>query len=986
MSCRTLATLGAAVVALATLGAAPASAAFGIKAFDVQIAADPPADPKSTTTYAEGGNYSQAAGHPYAVVTHVAWNSHPDPIEDPNFNGLLVPEGDVRDTQVDLPPGMVGNPTAVEGCTAAQLFGLDPIGSTECPTGSQVGVVHIDVNFSAIPEWRSTFTYPLFNIEAPSGLPARFGFKVYNTPVLFDAALRQDGSYGITVGPRNAPQALRIYGSEITFWGNPSDPRHDVQRCNYGFLGWVPGTATSSACPGEPGEVDGPHAGGSSTPLLTMPTSCTPEGVGQPWTIRTDSWQDPGNFDTRTIRSHLPPYAPSGGPGPQEGTGDCHRVPFAPSFSALPTTRDGASSSGLDIGLSFPQHGLLNPDGLAQSHLNKAVVTLPEGMTVNPSQAEGLEVCSPAQYDSASLTSYGCPSESKIGTVEVKTPLLEETIPGNVYIAEPNDNPFDSLLALYIVLREPHRGILVQLPGEVEPDLESGQIRAIFDELPQLPFESFAFRFREGQRAPLITPSRCGTYETEALFYPWARPDDPVPTSSTFEVTSGPGGAPCPQGNVPPFDPGFSAGTLSNNAGSHSPFLMRITREDGEQDLTKFNATLPPGVTAKLAGVAKCPDEALAFAKTKTGRYEQRFPSCPTEAQIGSVLTGAGVGSTLVHVPGKVYLAGPFNGAPLSVAAIVPAVAGPFDVGTVVVRQALTLDPRTAEVKVDGERSDPIPHILAGIPLSVRDIRVSVDRPGFTLNPTSCDPSQVGATLFGSYLDLLSPADDRPVSAAERFQAGRLPRPASRAHPPPGRRQPLKGSGGLAQKRLPRTGPHPHDLHQGAIRGGRRTWSGLPQGLDLRLRQGLEPPARHAAAGSGLPALLKPQPARHGAGAQGPGRHRSGGEDRLRAPGRRGLRHPLDLQRDPGRPDLPRGLEHAGGQEGPDRQQPQPLRRQGPARPRELQGTKRRHAQLPAQGRRLMSQGQGKASGQAAPSQPQAALTPTGRETDVLIA
>lgn len=770
-----------AAAAVCCLWAATAQASFGLRSFDVQVAAGPAASVTSTTTSVEGGAYTQAGGHPYAVITHIEWNNHPDPTTDPAYEGLPTPDGDLKDTEAYLPPGFVGNPSALPTCTTAQLQGTSEnvlSSPTECPVDAQVGVVHLQLNLLASENYaKTTFTFPLYNLTPTQGEPARFGFQVFGVIIIFNTMLRHDGDrYFIAVGPRNAPQALRIYGSDVTFWGTPPDERHFLQRCNFAGFGFE-GTTTDSGCPleqEEGGAVNGEppqHAGIAPVPFLTMPTSCTAAGVGERWKIRSDSWESPGAFSEAQVANHLPPYAPWGSAGPQEGMKGCGAVPFSPSFDAPLSQQQAASSSGLSIHLKFSQEGLLNPDGLAQSHLKKAVVTLPEGMTVNPSQAEGLGVCGPSEYAAVAIAEEGCPSTAKIGTVQVKTPLIEETVPGNVYIAKPYDNPFDSLLALYIVLREPQRGVAIKLAGEVKADPTTGRIVTTFDDLPQLPFESFDFKFREGPRAPLITPRTCGTYETEADFYPWARPDDPVHNVSTFQITSGPGGAACPSAGVPPFSPGFTAGTLSNAGGSYSPFLMRLTRADGEQDLTKFNAVLPPGVSAKIAGVQKCPDEAIAFARTKSGREEQAFPSCPGQAEVGNVITAAGVGSTLVYVPGKIYLAGPYNGAPLSVVAIVPAVAGPFDVGTVVVRQALNLDPRTAEVHVDGEASDPIPHILAGIPLSVREIRVNVDRPEFTINPTSCDPSQVGATIFGSYLDPLDPADDVPVSLASRFQA-----------------------------------------------------------------------------------------------------------------------------------------------------------------------------------------------------------------------
>ncbi len=360
--------------------------------------------------------------------------------------------------------------------------------------------------------------------------------------------------------------------------------------------------------------------------------------------------------------------------------------------------------------------------------------------------------------------------------MEVRTPLLEgKLLRGQIYVATQDANPFGSLIALYMVIADPELGISVKLAGKVDPDPQTGQLITTFGEagheIPQFPFSHFRFRFREGARAPLITPPRCGAYETTATFTPWANPNAPYTTTATFHIGSGPGGTPCPAPGPLPFTPGFEAGSIDNAAGSYSPFYMRLTRPDGQQDLTRFDAVLPPGVSGKIAGLARCADAAIALAATKSARQELAAPSCPEASRVGRTLAGAGAGSALTWVPGSLYLAGPYAGAPLSVVAITPAQAGPFDAGTVVVREALALDPTSAQVRVDGGASDPIPHILKGIPLHLRELRVFTDRPGFTLNPTSCEPSHTLSALFGSYLNPLSPVDDMPAYLAARYQA-----------------------------------------------------------------------------------------------------------------------------------------------------------------------------------------------------------------------
>ncbi len=640
-----------------------------------------------------------------------------------------------------LPPGFIGNPQAVPTCPFVELQHHQ--GNTPtCPRDSQVGLVKLSVGgFTG----RDMLTPALFNLEPSVGSPARFGFEVFGVPVVLTARLNPD-DYSIDLVSSNTSSTLALFDAEVEVWGVPTDPSHDGVRGRCLEKGTVNGNGNEcpSALP--------------RTAFLRTPTRC--EGPLR-FGLEATTYQHPELVHEKSFE--LPVLQA------------CDKIPFDPDISVQATSLDAESPTGLHATVQVPNTGLENPDAVSESDIKAVKVALPRGVTLNPSQAEGLGVCTEAQYESSELSFHpdgtkGCPADSKIGTVEVHTPLLKETIPGNVYVAKPYDNPFDSLLAIYVVLEEPMRGVLVKLAGKVEPDEKTGKIVTTFSDLPQQPFSSFEFKFREGARAPLVTPSTCGTYTTDAEFTPWANPDQVIKRSTAFQITRGIGGAPCPKG-APGFKPGFSAGSINNNAGSFSAFDMRLTRQDGEQDMTRFSTTLPPGVLGKLAGVSKCPETAIAIAKAKTGLDERANPSCPASSEIGHSLVGAGVGSVLTYIPGKIYLGGPFHGDPLSVIAITPAVAGPFDVGTVVVHEALTLNPKTAEVEVDGAASDPIPHILKGIPAKVRDLRVYVDKPNFILNPTSCAPSATEATLSGGGADPFSVADDVPVALTSRYQA-----------------------------------------------------------------------------------------------------------------------------------------------------------------------------------------------------------------------
>jgi hypothetical protein len=749
-------------------------ASFGVDAFDVGFGAN-----------AQGDPFTQAAGHPYDFTTSVDFNTHTDP--DPYF-GDAAPVEPIRDAYVDLPPGLIGNPTAAGRCTLLQLS--NGTGASDpkplCPTDSQVGKVTIRLLLGPDLGGAGQIAFPLFSLEPPPGVPARFGFNALGVSAVFDAKLRSDGDYGLTAAFENISQGFTVIGSDVELWGVPADPIHDGEH----------------ACPGQSNPfLSGPACKAGSDPkaFLRMPTSCTAPGQGMPFSGKFDSWVNPGALgpngrpasgDSRwkpasVITHEAPGYPfspedPTTPWGAEAGVTGCAEVPVKGRLSAAPTALDTETSTGLTAHIEVPNPGLENPDGISTSDLKEVKVILPQGMTINPSQAEGLGVCSPAQYESTRLEfhpdgQHGCPSNSKVGTVSVQTQLLDDPIPGFVYVAKPYENPFNSLLAIYIVVEDPQTGILVKLPVELRLNETTGRIEAEVRNVPQFPFSDFEFHFREGARAPLITPPTCGTYETEAVFTPWSDPGHKIVSTSDFQIVHGIGGGPCPPNNTPGFKPLFSAGSINNNAGAYSPFNMRIQRNDGEQDMTRFSAVLPPGVLGKLAGVSKCPDSAIATAKAKTGPHggqeEIEHPSCPANSEIGRSIVGAGVGSVLTYVPGKVYLGGPFNGRPLSVIAITPVVAGPFDVGTVVVHEALTLNPKTAEVEVDGSASDPIPHILKGIPAKLRDLRVYVDRPEFTLNPTSCDPSSAKATLFGGGGNAFSTSDDVPVLLSDRYQA-----------------------------------------------------------------------------------------------------------------------------------------------------------------------------------------------------------------------
>jgi hypothetical protein len=713
------ATLAAATLAALCL-AAPASASFGLLDQSVAFINE------------DGTPATQAGSHPYAMNTLLHFNV----IEDPEL-GETIPEEAIKDVIADLPPGFAVDPNAVPKCSNADfqfvIFGSQDVKCSDETAVGTFGLVKTGKSESADIS-------PVYNLNPPPGVASKLGFRVVNVSVVIEGGVRTEDDRNLYATVGSASQAELVYGSKLTLWGNPADPSHDKLRGRCAIYG---GTCTSST---------------AERPFITLPRSCTGPLVSL---FEITSWQ--GSLSS----------AEATGPG----MGGCGKLAFGPSITAQPTTKAAQSPTGLDFSLDVQDEGLTNPEGLANADVAKALVTLPEGFTTNPSIAEGLEVCTEADLGRESALSdpgAGCPNASKIGTVEVETPLLDQSLGGSLFIAEPYENPFGSQIALYMVIKNRQLGIMVKQPLKVENDPATGRITTVAEDLPQLPFSHFRLHFREGTRSPLASPPGCGSYEASAVLTP-SSGGDPVTTTSAFEIITGPAAGPCPSGAKPPFKPGLTAGTLNNSAGKYSPFYLRLSRLDGEQEFTHFSIKLPPGIIGKLAGVPFCPDAAIAAAKARTGPHggqeELEAPSCPAASQVGRTLVGAGVGPSLAYAPGKVYLAGPYNGSALSIAAITAAKVGPFDLGTVVVREAIKVNPETAEIFIDATGSDPIPHIIKGIPVHARDIRVYVDRPEFVSNPTSCERTSTASTVLGSGLDFGTEADDEPVTVTSPFQA-----------------------------------------------------------------------------------------------------------------------------------------------------------------------------------------------------------------------
>jgi hypothetical protein len=691
-----------------------------------------------------GESENQAGAHPYELASNIRltqttqfsyFEGNPNQeTEFTNYTGV-----NTKDVKVNLPPGLIGNPNAVPKCN--HLL----VASEQCPGDTQVGIIEIwldNLLISTGGNSLSTYGPPaydpgLYNVVPASHNPAEFGaFIEGQSPAYIQFHVRTGEDYGVTADSIDIVSTAVPSRVRVRVWGVPADPSHDAQR----------------HCPnGHGGKIEGCTSDQPLKPLLTNPTSCTGPKTE---TAAVDSWQEPGVFVNATTET--------------EGFTGCNQLQFKPTLEARPTTNVADSPAGLNVDLHVPQdlnsEGVEDPKGLATADLKDTKVTLPPGLIVNPASANGLAACSPSQIELHGSEPAQCPDAAKIGRVEVDTPLIAHPLPGAVYIATPYDNPFNSLLAIYVAIDDPETGVVVKLAGHIEPNPETGQLTTTFEETPQLPFEDFKLEFFGGPRAALRTAPTCGTYESASLLTPWSAPESgpPVTWSDPFQITSAPGGGPCPaKAAGEPNSPSFSAGTETPTAGSYSPFVLRLHREDDSQELKGINTVLPPGLTAKLAGVAQCPDSAIEAAQHKTGRQEQESPSCPAGSEVGTVSVGAGAGPAPYVTQGHVYLAGPYKGAPFSLAIVTPAVAGPYDLGTVVVRAALYVNPVTTQVTV---KSDPIPTILDGIPLDVRTIEVKMGRPDFTLNPTSCEKMSVG----GEALSVLG----QSAAISDPFQVG----------------------------------------------------------------------------------------------------------------------------------------------------------------------------------------------------------------------
>jgi hypothetical protein len=641
---------------------------FGIKRFEASI------------VNTDGSPDQQAGSHPYEVTTNFTL-----PVNK-GLSGEPVPAGSLKDITVDLPAGLVGNPDAVPRCPRSMLAS-SVLGVSHCPLDTQVGLLSLEIN-------STTLVLPVYNLVPQEGVPAQFGVFAIFFPITMNVTVRTESDYGTTVSLKNLSELPAITGTSLTLWGVPADPSHDPDR---GSCLSFEGVSTGS-CP----------SGGLPTPFITMPTSCgSPLAVG----LHVDSWAQPGALvaDTATVERSGQPVGVTG----------CDKLDFKPAVSVRPDSTSADAPAGLTMDVSMPQATSV---GLAEAALREAVFALPDGMSLNPAAADGLGACTTAQVMLGNTEKPTCPDSSKIGRAEVDTPLLPLPLTGSIYLARPNDNPFGSLLAAYMVAEGD--GVVVKLPLELASSLTTGRISVKLTKIPELPFTHIALSLHGGPRAALASPDGCGTFTTVSQLTPYSAPEEPPQTlTSDLALNTGCEGR---------FTPSFAAGGTSVVAAQDTSFTLHLRRHDGQQHLKSLTATLPRGLLANLRSVPEC------------GAAQAGAGLCAAASRVGTATIGVGAGSHPFFLSGAIFLTGPYKGSPFGLSIVLPTLVGPFDLGSIVVRAQVSLAPSDLHLMII---ADSLPQIVDGIPLRLRAVDLTINRPGFLLNPTDCARQEVAGVV-----------------------------------------------------------------------------------------------------------------------------------------------------------------------------------------------------------------------------------------------
>jgi hypothetical protein len=685
-----------------------------------------------------GNPEAQAGTHPFQFSTNVSFNriyytfanGHTEP---------SVPE-QMKNVHVNLPPGLLGNTLSLPQCSELDFTTIRTNNLANlCPPNTAIGAAVASVA-EPLAVRSQTAVVPVFNLVPSEGEPARFGFIALGVPVTLDTVVR-GGDYHVVVSVSNLSTDPALLGSDVTIWGLPGDPRHNISRGT---------TCLARGADALSGEVCEPAKEVSTSPFLTLPTSCL--GPLQS-SVEGQSWTGGAGFVSFPAAS-------------TETLEGCEKLPFNPEMSVQPVEHSSSTPTGLKVVLKVPQETTLEEKGLAESNVRDTTVKLPVGVQLSPSAANGLASCSLAQIgfmglnpitktDEFNSEKAQCSDASKVGTVQIKTPVLKQVLQGSVYLAAENENPFGSLFGIYIVVEDKVSGVLAKLAGEVQLDPATGQITSSFPNAPQLPFSELTLELLNGPRASIATPRSCGTYATQVALTPWSGQPafEPALAPLQFGIGSGPHGTGCPN-PTQPFNPGFSAGS-NGQAGAFTPFTLTLTRPDTDQALTGVAVTLPPGIAGMLSQVKQCPEP------------QAQQGTCGPESLIGHATAVAGLGSEPFTVTGgRVYITGPYKGAPFGLSIVIPAKAGPFDFGNVVTRSTINVDRFTAALTINSELPTMLNTVTAGCsapcspgeksqtgaPVQLRRVDVTVERPGgapFQFNPTNCSPMQITGALTG---------------------------------------------------------------------------------------------------------------------------------------------------------------------------------------------------------------------------------------------
>ena len=705
---------------------------FGVEAFQF------------TPENANGTLDTQAGSHPFQMTT--TFNLQKDLELYKGFTGtkeLAFAGAQPKNLHFVLPPGLIGSVAELPQCSGADFTGIDNGKTNYCPSDTAIGFATVTLDE---PASLGTFTQevPLFNLTPSEGEPARFGFVAHTVPVVLTTHVRSGTDYGVEASVELATQAAEVLNSQVTFWGVPGDPRHDEQR------GWeCIGAGYLVAQENRPCvhlNEKNPRA------FLTMPTSCegTPkaEVKGEAWTDETVE----GVEKPITLKETFTFPAFEG----------CGALKLEPTIEVQPDKHEAASPSGFTVTIKVPQEGTVSgkEGALAESAIRSTTLALPPGVEASGGAANGLATCTSKgfgfagfepiggeaplgaltqnnEFNQSAVNTLECPDASKIGTVSIVSPLLEEELKGTVYLASEDTNPFGSPLVLYIFAETPTSHVQVKLAGEVKPDEHTGQLVSVFKNTPPVAFSELKLHLFNGERAAQSTPETCGTFTSAASFEGWSEFGKTVPASSQFTISSEPGGGPCTSSKTSqPFAPGFQAGSESSQAGAFSPFIVNLERPDGQQALKTISVHLPLGAAAMLSSVNPCPID------------QARADSCPAESKVGHSVAVAGLGANPVTIAGEVYLtSSPGPGVPFGLMSVTDASkVGPFNLGHILVLSGITVNETTAQATVT---SEPLPQFVKGVPSQIKRLSIVVNRENFTFNPTNCGNLETTATLTG---------------------------------------------------------------------------------------------------------------------------------------------------------------------------------------------------------------------------------------------